>query len=129
MHATLYVSHIPKSLFPPLIGVGKRLAIPCTWEALNLVTVDCVYMHMNTSCSAALRVETVNTLEAMTLNQRNAAQQEKENAELQKKIIEAQEVLKQQEIQRKNESEMVQKCNTVCILNPLHYSLFLLPMF
>ena len=77
-------------------------------------------MHMNTSCSAALRVETVNTLEAMTLNQRNAAQQEKENAELQKKIIEAQEVLKQQEIQRKNESEMVQKCNT---------SLFLLPVF
>ena len=73
----------------------------------------------------------MNTLEAMTLKQRNAVQLEKENAELQKQIAEAQEVLKQQEMKRKNESDMVrywQKCNTVCITNPLHYSLFLLPM-
>ena len=59
------------------------------------------------SFSAALRVETVNTLEAMTLKQRNAVQLEKENAELQKQIAEAQEVLKQQEMKRKNESDMV----------------------
>ena len=65
------------------------------------------WLYVHEHFSAAVRVETVNTLEAMTLNQRNAAQLEKENAELQKKIIEAQEVLKQQEIQRKNESEMV----------------------
>ena len=65
------------------------------------------WLYVHKHFSAALRVETVNTLEAMTLNQRNAAQLEKENAELQKKIIESQEVLKQQEIQRKNESEMV----------------------
>ena len=49
----------------------------------------------------------MNTLEAMTLKQRNAVQLEKENAELQKQIMEAQEVLKQQEIERKNESDMV----------------------
>ena len=66
-----------------------------------------LYVHAHEHFSAALRVETVNTLEAMTLNQRNAAQLEKENAELQKQIIEAQEVLKQQEMERKNESEMV----------------------
>ena len=66
-----------------------------------------VHEHGCLSFSAALRVETVNTLEAMTLKQRNAVQLEKENAELQKQIMEAQEVLKQQEIERKNESDMV----------------------
>ena len=59
------------------------------------------------SFSAALRVETVNTLGSRTLKQRNAAQLEKENAELQRQITEAQEALKQQEMKRKNESEMV----------------------
>ena len=110
-----YPSHL---IFPPLIGVGERLATLYMGRLEFSYSWLCVHAHEH--FSAALRVETVSTLEAMTLNQRNAAQQEKENAELQKKIIEAREVLKQQEIQRKNESEMVQKCNT---------SLFLLPVF
>lgn len=59
------------------------------------------------SFSATLHVETRDTLKAVTVNQENTVKLEEEIAEMQKRVDEAQEALKQMEAKKKQESQVV----------------------